>query len=86
MGTWHVMEDKVDTGPILVQKKFPLASQETVINLNLQCHEIAYCGFQELIEKLTLIQNKAQLHTIAIPQNPNQGSYYGLADKPPGNA
>ncbi len=84
--TWHVMEDKVDTGPIIIQKKFPIDSQETAMSLNLKCHEIAFSGFRELIEKLTLTQNKEQLYTIAIPQDHNQGSYYGLADKPPGNA
>lgn len=84
--TWHMMENKIDAGPILIQKKVPINSQETAMSLNLKCHEIAYSGFRELIEKLTLIQNKEQLHTIAIPQDHNQGSYYGLADKPPGNA
>ena len=84
--TWHVMEDKVDAGAILIQKKVPIDSQETAINLNLKCHQMAYIGFQALIEKLTLIHHKEQLRAIAIAQDPSQGSYYGLSAKPPGNA
>ena len=47
--TWHVMTDRVDAGDILVQTEVDIDPDDTVLTLNLKCHEAAVSGFGELL-------------------------------------
>ena len=39
--TWHVMQEKLDTGSILVQKQVEIQEDETAVSLNLKCFQAA---------------------------------------------
>lgn len=47
--TWHEMTAEVDEGDILVQRRFPIASDDTVFTLNTKCYEAGIESFEELI-------------------------------------
>ncbi|WFR57112.1 amino acid adenylation domain-containing protein [Anaerocolumna sp. AGMB13025] len=51
--TWHVMEEKADTGDILIQRETEIANNETSLSLNMKCFQLGLQGFKELVEKLT---------------------------------
>jgi methionyl-tRNA formyltransferase len=50
--TWHLINEKVDAGDILVQHSFPIDKSDTALILNLRCYEQAIISFDELLEKL----------------------------------
>ncbi len=50
--TWHLMASGIDTGAILVQRRFSLAPAETTGTLNLRCTEVALGSFEEVLRKL----------------------------------
>lgn len=73
--TWHVMENQVDAGDILVQKRVAIQLDETVKSLNLKCFQAAIEGFKEVMAEIVsncIILKKQDLH---------KRSYYGKWDK-----
>lgn len=50
--TWHIMVEKVDAGPILMQEEFTIADDDTALTLNLKCYQYAVTGFAKLIDLL----------------------------------
>jgi len=51
--TWHVMNDLVDAGDILKQRRVEIAEGETALTLNAKCYEAAIHSFAELIDNLS---------------------------------
>jgi natural product biosynthesis luciferase-like monooxygenase protein len=50
--TWHLVEGGVDEGPILAQRRFPIASDETALTLNMRCFAAALESFPEVLSQL----------------------------------
>ncbi len=50
--SWHVIEQKVDAGNILLQKSFPISAEETEWSLSIKCYQTAITSFPELLEIL----------------------------------
>ncbi len=50
--TWHMIEGGVDEGPILMQRHFEIAANETALSLNGKCFAAALESFPELIAQL----------------------------------
>ena len=75
--TWHLMAPEIDTGPILVQRRFPLTPTETAGSLNLHCTEAA-------LESLEEVFGRCEQGAIAgEPQDFSRRSYYGRSDTAP---
>ena len=47
--TWHAIEATVDTGRILVERRFPIAPGDTALTLNTHCFEEGVAGFADLL-------------------------------------
>ncbi|NAZ37819.1 formyltransferase family protein, partial [Rubellimicrobium sp. CFH 75288] len=50
--TWHLIEAGVDTGPVLVRRRFAIAPDETALSLNTRCLEAALDSLPELFAQL----------------------------------
>lgn len=50
--TWHVVNEKIDEGDILIQRSFPIVQNDTALSLNLRCYEQAISSFSELLNCL----------------------------------
>lgn len=74
--TWHVMEEKLDTGDILVQKEVAIEDGETAVSLNMKCFQVAIEGFYELIDSIIAG------NLIGFQQDITNRSYYGKWKKP----
>ncbi|WP_461092645.1 amino acid adenylation domain-containing protein [Spirosoma gilvum] len=74
--TWHVVDSGIDTGPILIQRQFPIEPDETSISLNIKCYSAAIAAFSELVSALRLGPASG------IPQNLSQRSYVGRKKRP----
>ncbi|HMO06014.1 MAG TPA: LLM class flavin-dependent oxidoreductase [Paracoccaceae bacterium] len=46
--TWHLIEPEVDAGDILVERRFPIAPEDSALTLNTRCFEAGIDGFAEL--------------------------------------
>lgn len=75
--TWHLMAPGIDTGPILVQRRFALAPTETTGTLNLRCTEAALGSFEEVLGKLKDGDISGQ------SQDFTQRSYFGRSNTAP---
>lgn len=74
--SWHVIEDRVDTGDILKQVSFPLSPEETLDSLSQKCSLMAIRAFRELIVEL-------KLGTFSrTPQDLQQRTFYHRDDIP----
>ncbi|EPX82371.1 Non-ribosomal peptide synthetase module/related protein [Rubellimicrobium thermophilum DSM 16684] len=49
---WHLIEPAVDTGPILAERRFAIAPDETALSLNGRCFAAALESFPEVIAQL----------------------------------
>lgn len=59
--TWHNVNDGLDKGDIVLQRKFPIHANDSALMLNLRCFEEAIKGFSDLItaiETATLTSQK----------------------------
>ena len=74
--TWHRMEKGADTGPVLVNRMFSIAANESVFGLNAQCYQAGLDAFPELIDSLE--RNAPQLSA----QDFSQRTYFGLTQRP----
>ncbi|WP_370229779.1 MupA/Atu3671 family FMN-dependent luciferase-like monooxygenase, partial [Cognatishimia sp.] len=50
--TWHLIENGVDEGDILVQSTFDIADDDTALTLNTKCFEAAMTSFPDVIAAL----------------------------------
>ncbi|PJE06801.1 amino acid adenylation domain-containing protein, partial [Legionella sp.] len=50
--TWHVVNEQIDEGDILIQRSFPIENNDTALSLNLRCYEQAIDSFNELLHSL----------------------------------
>ena len=74
--TWHIMEEGVDKGNILKQKKVDIDNNETAFSLNLKCYIAAVEAFEELVDELSSNAYNA------IPQNLEERTYYAKTKRP----
>ncbi len=74
--TWHLMEDRPDTGDILQQHMFDVAPTETALTLNTKCYEAGIESFTALADDITA--NRLTPTT----QDLTTRRYYGLAKRP----
>ncbi|WP_439120217.1 MupA/Atu3671 family FMN-dependent luciferase-like monooxygenase [Marivita sp.] len=77
--TWHLIDDGVDTGDILVQRSIDISPHDTALTLNTKCYEAGLTSFSELLHELThgLPNRRAQ--------DMSQRSYHALTDRPEAN-
>ncbi|MFV8131944.1 formyltransferase family protein [Streptomyces syringium] len=76
--TWHVMAEEVDSGDILVQRRFPLDEDETALSLGVKCYHHGLDSFTALIDAL----EKDRL--APLKQDAGRRSYYTRRDRMPG--
>ncbi|WP_193760767.1 amino acid adenylation domain-containing protein, partial [Bradyrhizobium yuanmingense] len=50
--TWHLIDEGINTGDVVVQRQVLIAPADTALTLNLKCHEAAIEGFRELLTGL----------------------------------
>ncbi|MEZ5003635.1 MAG: amino acid adenylation domain-containing protein [Chitinophagales bacterium] len=74
--TWHLIDEGIDTGDILVQKQIPISNVETTLSLHSKCYERAIIGFKELINGI----EQKMIQPIA--QNTDMRSYNALYKRP----
>ncbi len=74
--TWHLIDDGVDTGDILVQRSVEISTHDTALTLNTKCYEAGLTSFADLLTELThdLPNRRAQ--------DTSQRSYHALMDRP----
>ncbi len=51
--TWHLVEEGIDTGDIVVQKSVPIRDDDTSQSLSLRCLEAGIEGFDEIVDLLS---------------------------------
>ncbi|QFT61385.1 MupA/Atu3671 family FMN-dependent luciferase-like monooxygenase [Roseivivax sp. THAF30] len=74
--TWHMLDECVDRGDILVARSVEIAPEDTALTLNTKCFAAALDSFDTVIAELEAgAQNRA-------PQTSDQRSYFGLKDRP----
>ncbi|NDV27169.1 formyltransferase family protein [Desulfovibrio sp. JC010] len=73
--TFHVVDETIDGGPLLLQKKILIHSSDTARTLQLRLDDLAVKGFAELLEKA----KKGSLCPIPQKEQQNQ-SYYTKKD------
>ena len=59
--TWHMVEESIDTGEILIQKEIKLNDNFTALNLLDAQHKLAIASFKEAIENLKNKISKTQI-------------------------
>lgn len=74
--TWHLIEGGVDEGPILVQRHFDIAENETALTLNGKCFAAALESFPEVLAAMA--EGRA-----ATPQDLTQRILHSRDDRPP---
>lgn len=50
--TWHLMQDRADTGDIVEQRIFEIPAGETALSLNAKCYAAGIDGFTALVDPL----------------------------------
>ena len=77
--TWHLIDEGVDTGDILVERSIDISPHDTALTLNTKCYEAGLTSFTDLLHELT--------H--GLPNRRAQGmshrSYHALIDRPEAN-
>lgn len=74
--TWHIIDDQIDSGPILLQRKFEIRNDDTALSLETRCQEAALESLEEL---LYLLDRKQFLLT---PQEKIQRTYHTIYEIP----
>lgn len=75
--TWHLMEPGIDTGPILAQRRFALAPDETTASLNVRCTAAALESLGGVLDAL------ARGDAAGKPQDATRRSYHKSSDIAP---
>jgi natural product biosynthesis luciferase-like monooxygenase protein len=78
--TWHRIGEGIDDGPILVQRSFDIAPDDTALTLNTRCFEAALESFPELLDLL------AAGPAEGTPQDLSRRTWHGRHDRPAGAA
>jgi natural product biosynthesis luciferase-like monooxygenase protein len=78
--TWHRIERETDTGDVLLQRRLPIAPDDTAFTLNARCFQAGIESFAELAELL------AAGGPAPLPQDLAQRTYFGRHDRPGGLA
>jgi amino acid adenylation domain-containing protein/thioester reductase-like protein len=76
--TWHVMQERADTGDILLQRQVPVLPDDTSWTLNGRCFEAGLESFRELVAQLESGRVKR------VKQDLSRRSYHGKWDRPDG--
>ena len=74
--SWHLMLEEIDSGEVILQRKFPLDATESAFSLSLKCIQAGIDSVSSLLEKLPDYQPN---HTQAGSSN---GRYYSRKDIP----
>lgn len=74
--SWHFADEGGAVGAVLLQRKFPIAADETALSLNTRCFEAGLESFGELVDRL------AAGDIAATPQDASARSHYGQHDRP----
>ncbi|AKF95949.1 hybrid non-ribosomal peptide synthetase/type I polyketide synthase [Brevibacillus laterosporus] len=74
--SWHLMDEGIDTGNILIQEKIRIDSDETAYSLHLKCYESAIRTFNQLMNNIESNQEFSYL------QDKNERSYFGKYQRP----
>ena len=69
--TWHIMDEKLDKGDILFQKKFKIGPDNTAYDIDVQSQFHGHLLFQKIIKNLD------KLNKFRKKQNTKEYSYYG---------
>ncbi|MFP7569261.1 MupA/Atu3671 family FMN-dependent luciferase-like monooxygenase [Marivita sp. S2033] len=77
--TWHLIDEGVDTGDILLQRFFDIAPDDTALTLNTKCFEAGLTSFSDLLSELSNDLPNRQ------SQAPEDRSYHALSDRPEAN-
>lgn len=77
--TWHLIDDGVDTGDILVQREIEISPHDTALSLNTKCYEAGLTSFPDLLKELTEGLPGRRVQDVA------QRSYHALTDRPEAN-
>ena len=83
--TWHLINEQIDKGDILIQKEYPIKQHDTAYHLNSQNFNLAFESLNELLAKLSSIEDsidKMVLDKKAKDNNLVKRSYNGLHKKP----
>jgi natural product biosynthesis luciferase-like monooxygenase protein len=74
--SWHLIEDGVDEGDILVQRSFPITEGDTALTLNTKCFSAAIDSFPDVVAALEAEGQPRR------KQDLTQRSYFGLTHRP----
>ena len=77
--TWHLIDDGVDTGDILVQRAVSIAPDDTALTLNTKCYETGLTSFEDVLAELA---NGLPNRRV---QDASDRSYHALTDRPQAN-
>ena len=77
--TWHMIDEGVDLGDILVTRAFPITGDDTALTLNSRAFEAALESFPELLDQLETGAPKRRRQNLALR------TYHGGADRPMGH-
>lgn len=77
--TWHCIDNGVDTGDVLLQRRFDIADRETSLSLNTRNFEEALDSFSELLDRI----ETDRLHPTAQDPRVPRG-VFGRANRPDG--
>jgi natural product biosynthesis luciferase-like monooxygenase protein len=73
---WHIMEDGVDTGDVLVRAVFDIAPEDTALTMNTKCFSAGLDSFARVLDMLEAGQLDRQ------PQDMKARSVHARADRP----
>jgi methionyl-tRNA formyltransferase len=74
--TWHFVDAGIDSGPILAQRRFPIAADETAARLIVRSIREGVALFAEMLPALLAGASTA------VPQDAAQATYHGRRDTP----
>lgn len=74
--TWHVADEEIDTGAILLQKEVSVDNDDTALTLNAKCYQAAAEGFKTLLHQLKTGQ------LTSVPQPAQGRSYFSRQHRP----
>jgi amino acid adenylation domain-containing protein len=74
--TWHLMESTIDTGPIVRQRWFEVAEDDTALSLNLKCFNTGLASLADMVSDLV------QGTITATPQDAARRTYCAGSRRP----
>lgn len=73
---WHIMEDGVDTGDVLVRAEFDITPEDTALTLNTKCFSAGLDSFGQVLDMVEAGQLDRQ------PQDVSARTVHARADRP----